>query len=395
MADYLDNVMMNPLFQMGIAGLSGRGQASGLKQAQDYRLVNAQKQQQEVADQTQKALSQIDLNDPEALMTAANSLMKINAPAGIKLFQAAQAAKAQQAQNAINAQMKMIQMQKYQSDIRKNDATTESLVNPLGALSGGNTGTGEAMDAAGLPTGEDFIKTLPHQTAGIVRALSEGRMALPAGFALKSPYWQQMIAATQQYDPSFDLANAPTRVATRKDFTSGKSAQNITALNTAMQHAAKLNDAFDALDNGDFQTYNTITNWLGEVTGNKKIQGDIASVKGATNALAGELAKVFRSTGMSTKEIDDWKESLPTNATPAQVKGFIATAMELMNGRLQALGQQYNQGMNSTKEPIELLSPEAQKSYNKLSGMTYDSSKPATYTLADLLAEKARRQKGK
>jgi hypothetical protein len=85
-------------------------------------------------------------------------------------------------------------------------------------------------------TGEDYLKTIPPSLAGQVRALAEGRRAFPTGTALRSPAVQQLIAAATQYDPTLDAANAATRVATRKDFTSGKSAQNITALNTVIGH---------------------------------------------------------------------------------------------------------------------------------------------------------------
>ena len=85
-------------------------------------------------------------------------------------------------------------------------------------------------------SGEDYLKTLPKPQADQVKALAEGRMQIPGGFALKTPYWQQMMTHVSQYDPNFDTVNYNARAATRKDFTSGKSAQNITSFNTAIGH---------------------------------------------------------------------------------------------------------------------------------------------------------------
>jgi hypothetical protein len=111
----------------------------------------------------------------------------------------------------------------------------------------GMMGTG----AQGGPqvNGQDFLKTLNPTTAQQVKALAEGRMQFPAGFALKSPYWQNMLSAVSQYDPSFDAINYNARAKTRSDFTSGKAAQTINALNTVACHEGDLSDAAKKLNN--------------------------------------------------------------------------------------------------------------------------------------------------
>lgn len=216
MADFLDNVMMNPLFQMGIAGLSGQGQSSGLKQAQDYRLVNAQKQQQDVADQTQAALSQIDLNDPEALTAAANSLMKIDAQLGIKLFQAAQAAKVREAQSTLGKTLADVEAgiipAEFKDAIIKKattiapvwDPVTQRLIYAGGMGQGGNAPMGGGMpspepmpspDSGGLgePTQVPLPAELPDDSANLVeQALAQ----IPPELATENPALYQKTAAT-------------------------------------------------------------------------------------------------------------------------------------------------------------------------------------------------------
>lgn len=255
-------------------------------------------------------------------------------------------------------------------------ATTpvQGLSNPLGMQSPQATSGGQQAPSTAALTGDDFLKTLPPSAALQVKSLAEGKMPFPGGFALKSPYWQQMIQAVGQYDPTFDAVNYNARAGTRKDFTSGKTAQNITALNTAMSHLDSLNNAYNELGNSDYPSYNKIANYLGNATGNQKIQGDTARVSTDAEAVSHELAKVFRSTGMSEGEIKAWKEKIDTNTTPAQQKAVIGGAIDLMNGRIQALGQQYNKGMGTTKDGLELLSPEAQQAYQRLSGGEKGSS---------------------
>lgn len=224
----------------------------------------------------------------------------------------------------------------------------------------------------GTPVGasrnDDYLSTLPTSIASQVKSIADGRMALPSGMALKTPYWQQMLQAVSNYDPSFDAVNYGARAATRKDFTSGKSAQNITSLNTAIGHLDALNSAFAGLKNSDYPMYNSVANAVGKQLGNTNIQTAMTDVNSKAIAVSGELAKVFRSTGMSQKEIEDWKDQISPNNSPAQNKAIIGSAIDLMNSRLDAVGEQYNKGMGTAADPMQLLTPKAQAILQKLSG---------------------------
>ena len=234
-----------------------------------------------------------------------------------------------------------------------------------------NAGFGVAID--GIPSqihGDELLKVLPNTVASQVKALSEGRMAFPAGFALKSPYWQKMITLVSQYDPSFDAVNYQARNATRKDFTQGKSADNITALNTAIAHLGTLAENFNKMNNSRFPLYNKVANAAGNALGNEAIQKNYAAVGANAEAVAHELAKVFRTTGMSEAEIRAWKEKISENASPAQQAGIIQEAISLMEGRLNALTERYNQGMGTTKEPLQLLTLRSQNTIKKLLRVT-------------------------
>lgn len=247
----------------------------------------------------------------------------------------------------------------------------------MGAPSGGGS-PGGSTDAAGVPTGDAFLQSLNPSIAAQVKALAEGRMQFPGGMSLKSPYWQQMLQAVSQYDPTFDAVNYNSRSATRKDFTSGQSANNITALNTAMAHAASLKDAYDKLGNTSFPLINSAGNYIENQLGFKGTQTATSDVASKGHALSEELAKVFRSTGMAESDVKAWEDRLSTSATPAQSKAVIDSAMDLIDGRLQALGSRYSQGMGTTKDPLELLSPEARAAYAKIRGTTGGQDVPAT-----------------
>jgi hypothetical protein len=91
-------------------------------------------------------------------------------------------------------------------------------------------------------SGSDYLKQLDAGTANMVKALADGRKSFPSGSALRAPYWQEMLAHVSNYDPGFDEVNYTGRSATRRDFTSGKAANNIRALNTAIGHLGHLEE---------------------------------------------------------------------------------------------------------------------------------------------------------
>src|ERR1700749_466741 len=98
-------------------------------------------------------------------------------------------------------------------------------------------GGGDLPPPPGDPTktGEDYIATLPRGMAPTVKSMIEGRMAPPSSFAQSKPYWQQMMSAANQADPSFDQSQWSSRVTTRKAYESqarSSPSQVITSLNT-------------------------------------------------------------------------------------------------------------------------------------------------------------------
>ncbi len=218
-------------------------------------------------------------------------------------------------------------------------------------------------DVPDVPQGEKnetYLRTLPSSQASLVKALSEGRKAFPAGAALRSDYWQGILGAVAKYDPTFDEINYGSRAATRKDFTSGKSAQQINALNTVVGHIAQLSDAAEALNNKDSRTYNAIANKLQTEFGwTGKTDFDTIAPK-----VAQELTRVWRGTGGSEADISRDIQALGSSNTPAQLHSSIANLGGLVESKLEALKETYRQGMGT--EDIEMITPAARKALDRL-----------------------------
>jgi hypothetical protein len=240
-----------------------------------------------------------------------------------------------------------------QREVAKLKAST----NPMGV------GEGGAPGAAGV-NGDAFLQTLQPNTAAQVKALAEGRMQFPSGFALKTPYWQQMLSAVSQYDPNFDQVNFNARSKTRSDFTSGKNAQNIKALNTAIGHLGTLNDQIDNTASGSLTPLNYLENKTAELTGSS----GPTQFKQTAGALSSELTQVFRGSGGAEADVKRYLEELNVNGSKEQKKAAVQNIVTLLNSRLSAIGDQYNQGMGTTADPLTLLNPHAQSVLQKVSG---------------------------
>lgn len=243
-----------------------------------------------------------------------------------------------------------------------------------------NPQTGKRIRWNPTPSGDTLLKSLPPQTAAQVKALAEGRMGFPSGMALSKPYWQQMLSLTAQYDPQFDAANPTSRSATRKDFTSGKSAQNITALNTVVGHLDHLDRSIDGLGNyagnepgpllglplGPLaKANNALAHGLADASGTGQRYKDFETAK---TAVANELTRVFRGTGGAEADIQGWMKQLDSSSSPAELKTVVRSMATLMKSRLEAVGEQYKQGLGVSKDPITLLTPDKQAAFQRLMG---------------------------
>lgn len=251
---------------------------------------------------------------------------------------------------------------------------TVTAAQPIGA--GGAAAS--AMPDSGL-SGDHLLSALDKPVAEQVKALAEGRIAFPGGFALKSPYWQRMVQLVSQYDPNFDAVNYNARAKTRNDFTSGKSAQNITSFNTAIGHLDTLDKAIEGLNNlNTMPALNGPINWAASA-----VSGDFQArqkqFETAKTAVTDELTRAFRGTGGNVHDIVQWESQLSSANSPQALHAAVRQAVELLRSRIEAIGDQYNKGMSATSDPIRLLSKKAQETLRRIEGGGAPHGQPAPH----------------
>jgi hypothetical protein len=232
---------------------------------------------------------------------------------------------------------------------------------PIAAPSGAESGDLEPT-LQGL-TGDNLITKLTPAEGAQVKALAEGRMPFPSSFAISKPYWQRMLQLVSQYDPSFNAADYQSRAKTRADFTSGKSAQNITALNTVIGHLNDLDKAIDGLGNYSIPLNNYVAHKIAGATGT---DSRVKTFQNAKTAVANELTRVFRGTGGAEADIKAWQSQLDDASSPASLRAVVHSMASLINSRLEALGEQYNQGMGHAQDPLRLLTPDKAAAFARM-----------------------------
>lgn len=210
--------------------------------------------------------------------------------------------------------------------------------------------------------GDEYLATLPPGVRSSVKAIAEGRAPL-SSLSIRGGEREAMIQRATQYDPSFDASNAPARAATRKDFTSGVAARNVTAINTAIGHIGTLDELGDALRNKDTRLLNAVFNRIATETGSAEVN----NFEIARDAVGHELMRVFRQVGASKEESEAFQNKFKSANSPEQLKGAVKTAAELLQSRIEALDDQWKRGMQTDKGYPDLLSPKSVKVMEKVS----------------------------
>lgn len=312
---------------------------------------------------------------PENVRTALTQEYKMRADA---------AQKAADPMRALEMQSKTLAVKKAQSELDKSDFEWK----PVGRDANGtwqygwvNSKTQEVRDRNGQPfqqnvqpandptaglNGDDYLKAIPQDRADIARKVANGEVDV-ASLPNRGNYRMQVLSDAARFDPTFNPADYKTRLATRKDFTSGKSAQNITSFNTAIGHLDTLDKSIDPLGNRSSSWYNWATAPISEQT-DPKYQVALKNFRTAKQAVADELARAFKGAGGTVHDISEWEKTINAADSPEALHAATKQAVELLHSRINAVGDQYNRGMGKTTDPVSLLSPKAQETLQRLEG---------------------------
>jgi hypothetical protein len=233
---------------------------------------------------------------------------------------------------------------------------------------GGLTNTADKFGIKPQDDGASVLAKIPVGYRKVVQGLTDYTVnpaTFPTRTSAKSGQLDRETAINlaKMLDSSYDETQYSSRNKMRQDFTSGKTGQNIRAINTAVQHLDRLNTTSDELHNTRFPALNSAINFLSKQGGSSKVTNFMTDA----NAVVGELSGIFKATGATDTEIKSWSDKLDAGMSPAQFKGFIQEGMDLMAGRLQSIRGQWESGMSKPAD-FSLINPQARKILARLPG---------------------------
>lgn len=272
------------------------------------------------------------------------------------------------------------------------------LTNPAGLTM--DAPQGAAATPGSLPNAPDpqdpngVLAGVAPGVAAQVKALVAGRMPMSPNM-YRSPVGQFLLQKASELDPNFDAVNYNSRNAVRKDFTSGKAATTINALNTAIGHLGVLQEKGDALDkNLDAGGQYPILNWAENKINTAKGGGDVTSYNAAKNSVAGELVNAYRAGGGSEADIQERLKDLSENQSPEQRQKTLSTIGDLLGSKLDAMNDQYRRSMGTAAEDTHFYTPDAISTLKKLGAtkvpdLTKSVFSPRGASIADPLAPRS------
>lgn len=249
-------------------------------------------------------------------------------------------------------------------------------------------------------TGNDFLNSIPPARANIARAVLQGKAPYPS-LSRNNKLGAQIVQDVLAAEPGFDATAYKRRVDMIKDFTTGKTATLIQALNQAPLHALSLSDAYDHLNNSSIlpQVGNDVLTNVEASFGNTKQQAARGAFNEAQPAVADELATLYKGSSGTIPGIAAQEHAFPSGAAPAESNGALRTASELMKDRQDTIMERWKNGMGSQADMFPVVSPKSRAAletlYNRYHPEEATPAAPASFGMGKPAAAVTTPQKRK
>jgi hypothetical protein len=234
---------------------------------------------------------------------------------------------------------------------------------PIAVGSAAKPQSAQQAVAAGS-AGEDYLRTIPPQQRSLVKGIATYDID-PSRILMRNP---QILDAVKQYDPTYDQGVYSQIQAARKEFeVGGKGAQSMRSLNQLIGHIGRLADTAKELNNTNIPSLNWVWN-----EGRKVLAPNVLDRFSLdTEAVAGELATLFKNGVGSEGEIKAWRDRVNPNMAKDSLEGgksVINEAEELMASRFNSVATQYRAAMRGKEAKQGLLTEHSREILQKLPG---------------------------
>jgi hypothetical protein len=199
---------------------------------------------------------------------------------------------------------------------------------------------------------------------GIVDEIGQYKMD-PQMFSRVLAKHPEIPGLIQAKYPDWDQTTYQAKNSLMKGFTSGSQSKEINAINTTMGHVKVLDDAVDALNNGNLTILNKLGNSLGiNVTG----QTAPAAFKLIVHRVGPEIASSYIPGGGGEMERVANEKDFDENLPGQTLHNNAAITVNLLRSKIGALENQYKNTVGRDDFTQRFLTPEAQSSLQKFGG---------------------------
>lgn len=185
--------------------------------------------------------------------------------------------------------------------------------------------------------------------------------------AVKHP---EILASVQQKYPDWSQPNYNAANKAITDLApSGKTGSQITSYNTFLRHAGALYDAVGKLDNSKYSDLlNKPMNWLAQHTGDPRVADFMAAMQPPMKEFQSFL---LNNHAMHDQDVKDAHDLIDVNKTPQEIKAVLNRFAETGSARLSEQNESFKRVTG--RDIPNLVSPEAAKAYNKITGKRDES----------------------
>jgi len=209
--------------------------------------------------------------------------------------------------------------------------------------------------AAGTPQGDAAEST--------AQMIANYQQPAISGLVLRTPFGQMVNKRVKELNPEYHAEYYNNFNKTEQDATTGAIGKKAQALGTALGHAARLDQAANALRNNDIHIINAIANEYGIQSG----KSPQTVYKAIVNRVGPEIENAYVNGGGTAKERGKMEEDFGVNLGPDQIHNNIAVTAQLINTLAKTLQDTYNRGTYGRGKQ-ELFSPDTLAIAAKLSG---------------------------
>ena len=226
------------------------------------------------------------------------------------------------------------------SDLVKNSLDTFEKTQIENIKANAKAAKDNPLDVEGDPTlkGEAYINSLPLSHQPLIRQITNGQIGAVSPRLLAGKDGQKLMAEAALADPDLDTRKIDGYGALIKGFTTGKEAQQIKAINTALPH---LEQMYNAIDNGFGTTLPIIGNIERKLGNQNAIDVNTIRTQGAQ-----ELASIYATGAVTDQQHKEFAKELDSWSAP-ELKGTLYTIAQLLEKRIGAMDNQWQEGLPS------------------------------------------------